>query len=169
MPDPATPAPRAPSAITAALAGRCPRCGGGHLFAGPLTLALAPACRTCGLDYTFADPGDGPAVFAILLLGALVLGLAMVAEFRYAVPLWGHVVLWGITTPLVAFALLRVLKSALVVLQHVHGAGQARFAAAVEREPATDRASRTGEASCTEPSDATGRRPAADKPSETRR
>lgn len=107
--------------------GSCPRCGTGRLFAGPFTLRLAPACPHCEQDYTFADPGDGPAVFAILLLGVLVLGGAMIAEFRFGVPLWGHVLLWGVTTPLLAFGLLRVLKSGLIALQWRHKAGEAGF------------------------------------------
>lgn len=118
--------PPAPSAHTplaaAALRGRCPRCGEGTLFSGALTLGLAPACQRCGLDYAFADPGDGPAVFAVLVLGAVVLGAAMVAEFGFGVPLWAHVLLWGVTTPLLAFLLLRVLKGTLVALQFRHGA-----------------------------------------------
>ncbi|HEX4892875.1 MAG TPA: DUF983 domain-containing protein [Hyphomicrobiaceae bacterium] len=105
---------------------RCPRCGNGRLFRGSVTLALAPACSACGLDYRFADPGDGPAVFAILFLGALVLGAAMVAEFRYDAPLWLHILLWGVTTPLLALGLLRWLKAGLVALQWKHKAGEGR-------------------------------------------
>ena len=66
-------------------------------------------------------------MFAILVLGIVVLGGAMIAEFVFAVPLWAHLLLWGITTPLLAFGLLRVLKSSLVALQWRHAAGQAEF------------------------------------------
>lgn len=116
-----------PSPVAVAVTGCCPRCGRGRLFPGPFTLGLAAACASCGLDYTFADPGDGPAVFAIMLLGAMVLAGAMIAEFRYGVPLWGHVLLWGISTPVIAFALLRVLKGGLVALQWRNKAAEARF------------------------------------------
>lgn len=112
--------------VHSALLCRCPRCGIGKLFRGPLTLSLAPACTACGLDYRFADPGDGPAVFAILFLGALVLGAAMVAEFKYDAPLWLHIVLWGVTTPVLALGLLRWLKAGLVALQYKHKAGEGR-------------------------------------------
>lgn len=126
--DPTMPAPAPPpGTLGVAVRGRCPRCGVGPLLGGPFTLRIAAACRHCGQDYTFADPGDGPAVFGILLLGVLVLGAAMIAEFRFGVPPWGHVLLWGVTTPLLAFGLLRVLKSGLVALQWRHKAGEAGF------------------------------------------
>jgi uncharacterized protein (DUF983 family) len=126
-------APEAPQSGAAnparsALLCRCPRCGVGKLFHGTFTLSLAPACTSCGLDYHFADPGDGPAVFGILILGAVVLGAAMVAEFKYGAPLWAHVVLWGVTTPILAMGLLRWLKAGLVVLQFKNKAGEGRTA-----------------------------------------
>lgn len=121
------PAAGGPPPLLAALACRCPRCGNGRLFATPFTLSLAPSCKSCGLGYGFADSGDGPAVFAIFILGAVVLGLAMVAEFKYGVPLWGHVLLWGIGTPVIALGLLRWLKSGLVTLQYRNRAGEAQF------------------------------------------
>ena len=111
----------------AALKGRCPRCGQGPLFAGPLTLALSPRCSRCDLDYGFIDSGDGPAVFAILLLGVLVLGAALLVEFKLGPPAWVHVVLWGPVTFALAFGLLRLLKATLVGLQFRHKAGEGRF------------------------------------------
>ena len=74
-------------------AARCPRCGEGALFRRGLT--LRENCDRCGLSYAFADSGDGPAVFAILILGFLVLGGALLVEFRLDPPVWVHVVLWG--------------------------------------------------------------------------
>ena len=61
--------------LTAALKGRCPQCGEGRLFAGFLT--VAPRCTECGLDLSKQDSGDGPAVFVILILGFVVVGLAL--------------------------------------------------------------------------------------------
>jgi uncharacterized protein (DUF983 family) len=46
--------------------------------------------------YAFIDSGDGPAVFAIFILGFVVLGGALFAEFKLHVPVWLHIVLWGI-------------------------------------------------------------------------
>lgn len=109
------------------LAGRCPKCKEGQLFAGPFTLSVNPACDRCGLDYTFADAGDGPAIFAIFILGVLVLGGALIAEFKFGVPAWAHVLLWGLLTPVAAVVLLRTLKSKLIGLQWKHTAGEGRI------------------------------------------
>lgn len=51
------------------LFGRYPRCGIGRLFSG--YLSVGARCSGCGLDYAVFDPGDGPAVFVILIEGAL--------------------------------------------------------------------------------------------------
>ena len=54
------------------IACRCPRCGKGKLYAG--FLDLRPSCEACGLDYAFIDAGDGPAIFIIMIAGAIVVG-----------------------------------------------------------------------------------------------
>ena len=113
------------SALAAGLKACCPRCGEGALFRNGLV--LRETCDRCGLSYKFADSGDGPAVFAILILGAFVLGGALVLEFRVGPPVWVHVLLWGIVTPALAFTLLRILKASLVALQYKHKAEQGRF------------------------------------------
>jgi uncharacterized protein (DUF983 family) len=118
--------PPATSVLAAGLKGRCPRCGQGALFRRGL--ALRDTCEGCGLSYAFADSGDGPAVFAIFILGFLILGGALIVEFRLHPPVWVHVLLWGILTPLLAFFLLRVLKATLIALQFKHKAEQGRFA-----------------------------------------
>lgn len=109
---------RPASALLCGLKGRCPRCGEGPLFSSGLK--LQQACRQCGLSYSFADAGDGPAVFAILILGFLVLAGALFFEFKLKAPVWLHVALWGVLTPFAAFWLLRVLKATLIALQYKH-------------------------------------------------
>jgi uncharacterized protein (DUF983 family) len=113
------------SVLAAGLRGRCPRCGQGALFRRGLV--LREKCESCGLSYAFADSGDGPAVFAIFILGFLILGGALLVEFKLHPPPWVHVLLWGILTPLLAFFLLRVLKATLIALQFKHKADQGRF------------------------------------------
>jgi uncharacterized protein (DUF983 family) len=114
------------SVLAAGLKGRCPRCGRGALFRNGL--GLRERCENCGLSYAFADSGDGPAVFAIFILGFLILGGALLVEFKIGPPVWVHVVLWGIATPLLAFFLLRVLKATLIALQYKHKAEEGRLA-----------------------------------------
>ena len=106
------------SPLRAALGCRCPRCGKGKLFAG--ILSVRPACEVCGLDLSAQDAGDGPAVFVILILGLIVVGLAALVEIRFAPPIWVHLVLW---TPFIvggAVAMLRPLKAGLIALQYRH-------------------------------------------------
>jgi uncharacterized protein (DUF983 family) len=114
------------SPIVAGVLARCPRCGRGRLFRNGLM--LRDRCESCGLNYHFIDTGDGPAVFAILILGFVVMGLALFVEFRYAPAAWVHVVLWGLLTPLLAFLLLRFLKAILTALQWVNKAEEGRLA-----------------------------------------
>jgi uncharacterized protein (DUF983 family) len=90
------------------------------LFEGLLT--VTKTCKTCGLDLSAHDTGDGAAVFVILIMGFLVVGLALKVELRYEPPFWVHAVLW---TPLILFGsigLLRPLKAALIALQYRHRA-----------------------------------------------
>src|SRR5581483_9269033 len=114
------------SVLLAGLRARCPRCGEGALFRSGLV--LRDKCAKCGLSYAFADSGDGPAVFAIFILGFLILGGALLVEFKLHPPAWVHVVLWGLLTPLFAFFLLRVLKATLIALQYKHKAEEGRLA-----------------------------------------
>lgn len=114
-----------PSPLLSGLLARCPRCGQGPLFRSGLI--LREKCDRCGLSYTFADSGDGPAVFAIFILGFLVLGGALLVEFRLEPPIWVHVVLWGLLTPLLALGILRLLKAGLIALQYKHQAGEGRL------------------------------------------
>lgn len=80
-----------PSPYLTGLLCRCPRCGKGKLFDGFLT--LKPDCESCGLDFTFADAGDGPAIFVIMIAGAIVVGAALITEVKYQPPYWVHAAL----------------------------------------------------------------------------
>jgi uncharacterized protein (DUF983 family) len=55
-----------------------PRRGKGKLFGGFLT--LKNDCDSCDLDFNFADWGDGPAIFVIMIAGAIVVGAALITE-----------------------------------------------------------------------------------------
>jgi uncharacterized protein (DUF983 family) len=114
-----------PSPIAAGLVGHCPRCGNGKLFSGFIT--LKSRCDICGLDFAFADSGDGPAVFVILIAGAIVVGAALIVEVNYQPPFWLHAVLWGPLILLVTLGPLRLLKGLLIALQYHHDAAEGRF------------------------------------------
>ena len=112
-------APYAPlSPPVAGLLCRCPRCGSGALFPGILT--VAEHCPVCRLDLSKQDAGDGPAVFVILILGAIVTALAFWVEFRFEPPIWVHVILWFPLTIGGAIWMLRVIKAWLIAEQFRH-------------------------------------------------
>jgi len=107
-----------PSPLQAALLCRCPRCGVGGIYQG--LLKVAERCPSCGLDLRAEDAGDGPAVFVILILGAVIMIAMVFVELKFEPPIWVHFVVWP---PLIlggAIWLLRVLKAGLIALQYRH-------------------------------------------------
>jgi uncharacterized protein (DUF983 family) len=128
MPDPTSPT-LAESALRG-LTCKCPRCGRGKLFAGFLT--LRPDCAACGLDYAFIDTGDGPAIFIIMLAGAIVVACALIVEVKYQPPLWVHAVLWLPLILATTLLPLRAMKSLLIALQFHHQAAPGRL---IDGEP----------------------------------
>src|SRR5215813_2341059 len=112
------------------LACKCPRCGHGKLYAGFLT--LAPSCETCGLDYAFIDAGDGPAIFIIMLAGAIVVGCALIVEVKFQPPFWVHAALWLPLILITTILPLRSMKSLLIALQYHHKAAPGRL---IDRAP----------------------------------
>jgi uncharacterized protein (DUF983 family) len=112
------------------IACKCPRCGKGKLYAGFLT--LAPRCPACGLDYAFIDAGDGPAVFIIMLAGAIVVAAALIVEVKYQPPFWVHAALWLPLIVVTTVLPLRAMKSLLIALQYHHKAAEGRL---IGRDP----------------------------------
>ena len=113
------------NALKASLLGLCPRCGNGALFDG--YIKLKAHCPSCALDYAMFDAGDGPAVFGILIVGAIVAGLALYVEFTFSPPYWLHAVLWIPLIVILSLLFLHLSKSTLLVLQYKHRAGEARL------------------------------------------
>ena len=110
------------SPISAGLGCKCPRCGRGRLFDG--FLKVAGRCSACGLDLTKQDSGDGPAVIVIFLLGALVVPLALLLEFKVEPPLWVHLMIWPVVVLGGALAMLRPLKGLMIALQYKNKASE---------------------------------------------
>jgi uncharacterized protein (DUF983 family) len=128
MPDDTT--PTVTRSALRGLACRCPRCGKGKLYAG--FLHLRPNCEACGLDYTFIDTGDGPAIFIIMLAGAIVVTAALIVEVKYQPPFWVHAALWLPLILATTLLPLRSMKSLLIALQFHHKAAPGRL---IDREP----------------------------------
>ena len=111
--------------VQAGLRGRCPRCGEGALFSG--ILSVKPKCGVCGLDNAFADAGDGPAVFVIMIIGFIVVGLALWLEVNYSPALWVHLLLWIPLSTVLTFVLLRIAKGILIALQFRNKAAEGQI------------------------------------------
>ncbi|MDP6344917.1 MAG: DUF983 domain-containing protein [Alphaproteobacteria bacterium] len=108
------------SPFLAGLLCRCPRCGRGRLFDG--LLQVAAICPSCDLDLSAQDPGDGPAIFVMLLVGGLAVGLAFMVETAFEPPIWLHLI-YQIPFVLGASILfLRPFKATLIALQYRHRA-----------------------------------------------
>lgn len=112
------------------IACKCPRCGKGKIYSGFLT--LRPACDSCGLDFDFMDSGDGPAIFMIMIAGAIVVGAALIVEIKYQPPFWLHAALWLPLILATTLLPLRSMKSLLIALQYHHKAAPGRL---IDRAP----------------------------------
>ncbi len=107
------------------LACKCPRCGEGKLYDGFIT--LRPSCANCGLDYAFIDAGDGPAIFIIMISGAIVVAAALIVEVKYQPPFWLHAALWGPLILATTLLPLRSMKALLIALQFHHKAAEGQL------------------------------------------
>ena len=128
-PDGADPASQ-PALLPVGLRGLCPRCGAGGLFRN--AVEFAPHCRGCGLDYASFNVGDGPAALLILVIGALVVGLAVTVELVVQPPFWVHPLLWIPLTGVLVVGGLRVAKALLLALEYRNAAREGRL---VDRVP----------------------------------
>lgn len=112
--------------VRPAFQGLCPQCGGQTLF-GEHMIHFEPRCSACGLDYEQFNVGDGPAAFLILIVGALVTGLALTFEVALHPPFWVHMLLWIPITTIAVVGSLRVAKAALLILEYRNQAREGRL------------------------------------------
>lgn len=101
-----------------ALLCRCPACGHAELFDG--FLSVRKRCSFCNIDLTGHDSGDGQVPFIIFLVGAIVLGLALYVETRFAPPVWVHLIIWMPLTIVLVLGLMRPAKALMIAAQYKH-------------------------------------------------
>jgi uncharacterized protein (DUF983 family) len=126
--------PSAPP-IAAAFKGQCPRCGAPGLFKGVLN--FADRCKVCGLDFTSFNVGDGPAAILTLVLGALVVGIAIAIQLKYAPPIWLQMLVRLPITVVSVVGSLRIAKAALLGSEYRTAAHEGRIAPAPTIPPVT--------------------------------
>jgi uncharacterized protein (DUF983 family) len=114
-----------PALAAVAWRGLCPRCASKTLYEG--LAGFSPKCRACGLDFAGFNVGDGPAAFLILVIGALVTGLAVWLELAAEPPFWVHILLWLPLTAGLVVGSLRLAKGLLLALEYRHRAHEGRI------------------------------------------
>jgi uncharacterized protein (DUF983 family) len=112
-----------PSVWVAGLTLRCPQCGQGEVFQG--YLKFRDRCRACNADFRAADAGDGPAVFVILIVGAVAALLLFILQVGMHLPDWLALTLTMVGAIALCLALLPPFKSVLFALQWKHKAREA--------------------------------------------
>ena len=68
-----------------------------------------------------------PAVFVIMLVGFVIVGLVLFVELSFQPPIWLHLVVWLPLTVLLAGLVLRPLKGLMIALQYRHQAQEGRL------------------------------------------
>ena len=86
-------------------------------------LRLRDACTVCGADFKSADAGDGPAVFVILIVGAIVAPLLLVLQ--RILPDVVALIITLVATVVLCLAFLPPFKATLFALQWKHKAREA--------------------------------------------
>lgn len=114
-----------PGLAAAALFGLCPDCGERTLFTG--AVKFADRCRVCGLDFSRYNVGDGAAAFLILIITALVIGLAITVQVAFGPPFWVQALIWIPVTTALTIGGTRVAKAALLVSEHRRDAREGRI------------------------------------------
>lgn len=111
-------------AMLRGLAGRCPHCGQGPLFAS--FLKTVDRCERCGEEIHHHRADDLPAYLVVVIVGHLVVGAFMGVEATSTLSIWQHLAIWVPLTIVLSLALLRPVKGAVVGLQWalgMHGFG----------------------------------------------
>ncbi len=81
-------------------------------------MTIVPVCSQCGFALGEHDAGDGAPYFVILVMAVTTTLLGSWAEFRFAPPLWVHVVVWSPFILLGSVGLLRLIKGMLIAYQY---------------------------------------------------
>jgi len=120
----AKPARSVLQAVGRGLMCRCPNCGKGRLFSS--FLKVADRCDKCGEAFSHHRADDLPAYLVIVIVGHIVVGAFMGVEATSTLSTAEHLAIWIPITVLLALAMLRPTKGAVVGLQwalYMHGFG----------------------------------------------
>lgn len=111
-------------AMKRGLFGRCPKCGEGKLFAS--FLKTVERCDHCGEEMHHHRADDLPAYLVVLILGHVVVGAVMGFTEVTTLSTGQILAIWIPMTIILALAMIRPIKGAIVGLQwalYMHGFG----------------------------------------------
>ena len=103
------------SAILRGAAGKCPRCGGTHLFSGGLK--PVERCRMCAQNWTLHAADDFPPYIAILLTGHLMAPVIIGLGQMESLPEWAMMLIALTMAAALIAAILRPAKGGVIALQ----------------------------------------------------
>ena len=104
--------------------GKCPACGEGPLFTK--FLKVTPSCTHCGEAMHHQRADDAPPYFTIFIVGHILVPLVFIVERVWQPSYLIHAALWLPLTLVLTFALMPIVKGAVVGLQWalgMHGFG----------------------------------------------
>ena len=81
-------------------------------------MVVKDQCANCGLRLRDHDCGDGPATFAIFALGIIAVPAAIWVHMVFAMPWWGHALLWAPILLVATMVCLPALKSWLIAQEY---------------------------------------------------
>ena len=96
-------------------AGRCPCCGAAPLFAG--WLKPVARCAACGQDWSAQRADDFPAYLVILILGHVLVPIVVAVNLAWDWPEGLQMILWPALATLLAVAMIRPAKGAVIGVQ----------------------------------------------------
>ena len=109
-------------AIRHGLAGRCPACGEGRLFAR--FLKPAAACAHCGTALDGHQADDFPAYIVILLLGHIIVPAMIEVNILLSIPVLWQAAIWPTLTAVLAIVMIQPVKGGVIAYQwarRMHG------------------------------------------------
>jgi uncharacterized protein (DUF983 family) len=89
-------------------------------------LRLADRCAACAEDFRAADPGDGPAVFVIFIVGALVVPVGFILQMAGGWSPWAGIAVAAGLTILLSLLLLPPFKGVFFATQWANRSGEGR-------------------------------------------
>ncbi|MFN3424780.1 MAG: DUF983 domain-containing protein [Novosphingobium meiothermophilum] len=102
-------------ALWRGIRGKCPRCGGTHLFAR--FLKPVERCRMCGQNWTLHAADDFPPYIAILLTGHIMAPVIIELGLHTGLPGWAMMLGVAVMAVMLLGAFLQPAKGAVIALQ----------------------------------------------------